>query len=269
MIETIIVISIIFIILIIYSCNKIDITRYEIKDKKIDKNLKIMHLSDLHDRNITKRLEKIIQNENPDLIILSGDMINEYKGQQNNFYKLINILEKYETYYTYGNHEENMKKNIRTKYDEKINKSKINIINNTSTQISKNIDLYGLDLDITYFEGWRKKKLTKEYIQEKIGEMDENKYNILIAHNPLMAYAYKETNADLVLTGHVHGGIIIVPFIGGLLSPEYKFFPKYYDKIHKIKNMTMVVSRGLGFSARVPLRMFNPAEVVIINLTKK
>ena len=60
MLEATIAIAIISILLIIYSCIKIDITEYEIKDKKIDKELKIMHLSDLHDRNITKRLEKII-----------------------------------------------------------------------------------------------------------------------------------------------------------------------------------------------------------------
>lgn len=269
MLETVIVLTIILIILIIYSGIKIDITRYEINDKKIDKNLKIMHLSDLHDRNISNRLEKIIEKESPDLIILSGDMVNEYKGQQSNFLKLVKILEKYETYYTYGNHEENMKQSIKTKYDEKINKTKLIILNNKSKKISNNIELYGLNLDITFYEGMRKKKLTKEYIQEKLGEMDKEKYNILIAHNPLMEYAYKDTNADLVLTGHVHGGVIKLPFLGGLLSPEYKFFPAYYDNVHKIKNMTMVVSRGLGFSRRVPLRLFNPAEIVIINLTKK
>ena len=210
----------------------------------------------------------IIQNENPDLIILSGDMVNEFKGQQENFFKLIKVLEKYETYYTYGNHEENMKKNIKDKYDERINKTKLNILNNKSKKLSKNIELHGLNLDISFFEGMRKKKLTKEYIDEKLGEMSKEKYNILIAHNPLMEYAYKDTNVDLVLTGHVHGGVVKPPFIGGIFSPEYKFFPKYYDKIHKIKNMTMVVSRGLGFSKRVPLRLFNPAEVVIINLRK-
>ena len=269
MLEAIIVIAIISILLIIYSCIKIDITEYEIKDKKIDKDLKIMHLSDLHDRNITKRLEKIITKENPDLIILSGDMVNEYKGQQENFMSLVNILEKYKTYYTYGNHEENMKKDLRKEYDKRIDKTKINVLNNEKIKISDNIELYGLDIDISFFEGMRKKKLDKEYIEEKLGNMDSEKYNILIAHNPLMAYAYKETNANLVLTGHVHGGIIRLPFLGGLLSPEYKFFPAYYDKIHKIKNMTMVVSRGIGFSARVPLRMFNPAEIVIIKLRKK
>ena len=125
MIYAFIALVIIFIILVIHSYIKLDITRYEIKDKRIDKDLKIIHLSDLHNRNIKDKLEEIINQEKPDMIILSGDMINEFKGDQENFFKLIPVLEKYKTYYTFGNHEEACIKTLKSDYLKRLSKTKL------------------------------------------------------------------------------------------------------------------------------------------------
>ena len=81
--------------------------------------------------------------------------------------------------------------------------------------------------------------------------------------------SYVDTKADLVLSGHVHGGLIILPLIGALFSPDYTFFPKYYKDSYTKDNTKMIVSRGLGYSARIPIRINNPGEVVIINLMKE
>ena len=108
-----------------------------------------------------------------------------------------------------------------------------------------------------------------DYINDRIGSINKNNYNILVAHNPTDADAYENYGFDLVLSGHIHGGIIILPKLGGVFSPEYRFFPKYYRGLYTLKKMKLIVSRGLGFSKRLPFRMFNPAEVVIINLMKK
>lgn len=269
MIYVFIALIVIFIILIIHSYIKIDITRFNIKDKKIDKNLKIMLLSDLHNRDIKDKLEKIISQENPDMIILSGDMINEFVGDQENFFKLIPILEKYKTYYTFGNHEEACIKDLKNDYLKKLNKTKLIILNDDKTKLSSNMMLYGLDVDISFFEGLRKKKLDNKYIEERLGKLNKEKYNIAIAHNPLMAYAYESFGFDLVFSGHVHGGLVKLPFLGGILSPEYKLFPKYYEGIYNLNKTKMIVSRGLGFCKRLPIRILNPAEVVIINLCNK
>ena len=72
-----------------------------------------------------------------------------------------------------------------------------------------------------------------------------------------------------MLSGHVHGGLIRLPLLGPVLSPDYTFFPKYSQGIYKKNNTQMIVSRGLGFSRRLPFRIFNNGEVVIINLNKE
>lgn len=269
MIYAFIALVIIFIILVIHSYIKLDITRYEIKDKRIDKDLKIIHLSDLHNRNIKDKLEEIINQEKPDMIILSGDMINEFKGDQENFFKLIPVLEKYKTYYTFGNHEEACIKTLKSDYLKRLSKTKLIILNDEKIKLTDNMILYGLDVDISFFEGMRKKKLDNKYIEDKLGKLNKDKYNIAIAHNPLMAYAYESFGFDLVFSGHVHGGLVKLPFLGGILSPEYKFFPKYYEGVYTLNKTKMIVSRGLGFCKRLPIRILNPGEVVIINLSNK
>ncbi len=248
---------------------KLDITRFNIKNKKIDKNIKIIFLSDLHNRNLANKLKNIINDENPDIIIMGGDMINESLNQSNNFIKLYKLLENNKIYYTFGNHEDKLYYDELEKYTKIISKSNINILNNKSEKLSKNIILYGLKSEDEQYLHFGKLFLNKKYIESKIGKFDKNKFNILIAHNPLEFDSYVDTQADLVLSGHVHGGLIRLPLIGALLSPDYTFFPKYSSGIYKKNNTEMIVSRGLGFSRRLPFRVFNNAEVVIINLIKE
>jgi predicted MPP superfamily phosphohydrolase len=90
----------------------------------------------------------------------------------------------------------------------------------------------------------------------------------LLAHTPTKLDAYSEWGADLVLSGHMHGGMIQVPFIGGLLSPEVELFPKY-DKGYFISNEThMILSAGLG-NGVFPLRILNKPELCLVTLKVK
>lgn len=98
-----------------------------------------------------------------------------------------------------------------------------------------------------------------------LNKCNEKEYNILLAHNPLYFDIYAKHNVDLTLSGHVHGGMIRLPFIGGVLSPERKFFPKYNSGIYSINNKKLIVSRGMGHS-KPGIRIFNMPEIVSITL---
>lgn len=256
------------VLLIAYSNIAIDVSYYDIKTKKIKKDLKLMVFSDLHDRDINKRLLSIVNEENPDVIIFSGDMVDGKYKFIKPFLKLCDLLKDREVYYTYGNHEYYLRKDFE-KFNSIMKNSSINLLNDKSVNITKDIVLNGLICDLSYYKRSKHKKLTNDYIESKIGKIDKNKYNILVAHNPLLGESYANYGFDMVISGHVHGGVIILPFIGGLLSPEYRFFPKYYGGLNKIKNTDMIVSRGLGFAKALPIRFNNPAEVVVINIMKK
>ena len=77
---------------------------------------------------------------------------------------------------------------------------------------------------------------------------------------------YAAAGADLVLTGHAHGGQVRIPFIGGLIAPNQGLFPNYTEGIYHENNCDMVVSRGLGNSI-IPIRINNMPELVIVTLT--
>ena len=102
----------------------------------------------------------------------------------------------------------------------------------------------------------------------KLGNPDRDRYSILLAHNPEHFQAYVSWGADLILSGHVHGGIIRLPFLGGVVSPAMKLFPKYDGGLFSQGNSHMVLSRGLG-THTIPVRINNKAELVVVELTNK
>ena len=263
----IIFLIILVLLLILDSHNKIDVTRYNIKSKKIDKNIKIIFLSDLHNRDISYKIKNIIDKEKPDIVLYGGDMVNESINKIDNFIKLDSLVN-YKKYYIYGNHECRMNEEDYEKYNKIIDDLKINKLFNKKNKLSRNINLIGFVSDYEKYKKFHKLTLNKKYILDKIGKLDTKKFNILVAHNPLEFDSYVDVDVDLVLSGHVHGGEIKLPLIGGLFSPDYTFFPKYSEGLYEKNNTKMIVSRGLGFSERLPIRILNPAEIVVINLMK-
>lgn len=260
------------VLIVLDSYINIDISHYEIKNNKLNQkynNYKIMLLTDLHNRDITEKLIKIVNEENPNIIVMSGDMINEKVEGFDNFFNLCEKLKDKTIYYVFGNHEENMSDEKQNEFIEKI-KEKTNVIllNNDKVELDDSFTIYGFSHQVKYYLASTKEKIDLNYIEERIGKIDTNKFNLLISHDPLLYNLYSEYGFDMVLSGHLHGGIINIPFVGGLLSPDFTFFPKYYKGVNKIGNTNLVISRGLGYGYMIPIRVFNRGEVVIINLMK-
>ncbi len=260
------------VLIVLDSYINIDVSHYEIKSDKLNQkynNYKIMLLTDLHNRDITEKLVKIVNEENPNIIVMSGDMINEKVDGFDNFFNLCEELKNKTVYYVFGNHEENMSDEKQNEFIEKI-KEKTNVIllNNDKVELDDSFTIYGFSHQVKYYLASTKEKIDLNYIEERIGKIDINKFNLLISHDPLLYNLYSEYGFDMVLSGHLHGGIINIPFVGGLLSPDFTFFPKYYKGVNKIGNTNLVISRGLGYGYMIPIRVFNRGEVVIINLMK-
>lgn len=260
------------VLIVLDSYINIDVSHYEIKSDKLNQkynNYKIMLLTDLHNRDITEKLVKIVNEENPNIIVMSGDMINEKVDGFDNFFNLCEELKDKTVYYVFGNHEENMSDEKQNEFIEKI-KEKTNVIllNNDKVELDDSFTIYGFSHQVKYYLASTKEKIDLNYIEERVGKIDINKFNLLISHNPLLYNLYSEYGFDMVLSGHLHGGIINIPFVGGLLSPDFTFFPKYYKGVNKIGNTNLVISRGLGYGYMIPIRVFNRGEVVIINLMK-
>ena len=253
---------------------------YTIKDSRIKKDLRFVFLSDLHGNsfgNDNVRLIEDIKAVNPDFILIGGDMITAKtnkmgEGYWNNALKLFEGLSDYKLIYGIGNHEYRMDlyredfKNAFDRYSECLKKRNIQILYNESEMLDDyNIKVSGLAIDRRFYKRFEKNEMTLEYLKECLGSR-EDAFTIMLAHNPEYCDIYSKY-ADLTLSGHVHGGIAKLPVLGGVISPRLTLFPKYDGGYFKENNAHMIISRGLG-SHTLPFRVFNPCELVIIDLKK-
>ena len=263
---------------------KIDIEKYTVKNAKIPEafnNFKIVQLSDFHSKGYRNTTEKIItkvKKINPDIIVMTGDMVSYDMTETGEFEKLVKSLaEVYPIYYIDGNHEHLAEKLIPGEYlyfIDFIEGLGVITIKNDYVEIykeNKSINLYGVNIPLDWPSGVyvSKLQLENDYVEKTLPEADTDKFNILLAHNPIFIKQYSKWGADLVLAGHMHGGIVRIPFTNiGLLSPEREIFPRYTAGKFKIKNSVMIVNRGIGAST-FKLRLFNNPEITVITLKSK
>ena len=276
----IVLLLLLVVLLRIYIDNEIPkVSNVEIKSPKLPEvfdGYKILQLSDLHSKsfgNNNEMLIDMIDKESPNIIVMTGDMVTANEKDFTVFYSLVKELtKKYRVYYVYGNHEGELSLKLKSEITAFLKENGVIVLDNDYISIEKNnekINLYGLCYTQKYYsyKGGKKHIITENYIKNKLGTIDKNKYNILLTHNPLFFDAYSGYGFDLTLSGHVHGGLIRLPFIGGILSPERKFFPQYSAGVYEKGNSKLVVSRGLSRGTK-GFRFFNRPDVVSITLKK-
>ncbi len=258
-----------------------DIVEYDLHtDKNIGSTVSFVMLSDLHDTDVThdgnKKLIESIDKINPDFVILAGDMITSYSKTNDKSNVTFDFLKelsgKYKVYYGLGNHEQRYKAEpdkFKGKYDELVKyvtELGIEFLSDTySDSAGNNIRIYGYDIPIENYRRGVRTKLPDSVIEKTLGRADHDRYNILIAHTPDFFDDYVDFGADLVLAGHLHGGIVAIPGIGGVISPQLRLFPKYDSGSFTENSTTMIVSRGIGWHS-VPIRIFNKAEIVSVTI---
>ncbi|HOM01840.1 MAG TPA: metallophosphoesterase [Acetivibrio sp.] len=266
---------------IYFDNNFIEVSQYIITSDKIPpsfKGFKILQLSDLHSKsfgNKNNRLVKKITSENPDIIVMTGDMVN---AKDNDFEVFINFAEQisrsFDVYYIVGNHEQDLDEHKKAILIDKLNEIGIRVLDNEKVAISRvaeSINLYGLWFNLRYYRDLRNEYAKdvffgEEQIRTILGDLDTGSYNILLTHNPIYADTYSNWGADLTLSGHIHGGMIRIPFAGGLLSPEREFFPKFVAGEYQVNGKILIVNRGLG-NGNFGIRVFNPPEISVITLS--
>lgn len=253
--------------------------------KNLPKSLedyKILQISDLHSKEFGTNNEKLINSIKeikPDLILVTGDMftVSDISIDMNEedlvpYQLLSKLATNYKIIYVSGNHEEGKdiiyngdnyrtrdrsKNNAYNRYRSKLESLGVIFVENSSLQNYNDfINIYGV-----YFDSMEK----NEYYQSI--NLNKTKFNIMLCHDPKYFHTFAHMGFDLVLSGHVHGGIIRIPLVGGLFSPDRTFFPKYDKGIYKINNSYMNVSTGLGDS--ILKRVFNPPEINVIILKNK
>lgn len=270
---------------IIFDTNRFIIRRYNIKSTKIEKEFRFVFLSDLHNKTYgqnNRKLMKTIEEINPEAVFIAGDMLTSKPGKD--FKEAIDLLEqliqRYPVFYGNGNHEHRLLLypekygSMGDDYEKSISGLGIKrLINEKIVLKSQNIVVKGLEVDPEYYKRFMTFKMPDDYLESMIGACEESAYEILIAHNPDYFKHYAKYGADLVLSGHVHGGICKIPLLGGVISPALRLFPKYdggifYEKNKNKSSSVMIVSRGLG-THTLPIRLWNPGELIEVTIQKE
>lgn len=294
----ILIMILIILVLIILIKSRYEISRYEIKKEiikssKVNSNVKIVFLSDLHEKVYGGNNEKIINDIfscDSEYIVIGGDLIINSKSKLNNKYLKIdntidfltkiknkNIDYNKKIFYAFGNHE------LRLKYSENEEKRKIfdklidhikncniNIIDDEYFDLDSNIRLYAISI----FKGFYNKSfifnkknnlLTNDIIKEHLGEIDENKFNIVLSHSPDYADNLLKYGFDIVLSGHYHGGLIRLPILGALFSPDLMLFPKYSFGLYENNGKYVYVTNGLG-EHFINIRFLNVPSFVVLEI---
>lgn len=261
-----------------YELRSLTVTGYSLVSDKIKEgdSLKAVFLSDLHGCEYgedNEKLAKLIRDQEPDVILLGGDLVVSRDPKKDEkartFIRQINSIAP--VYYAPGNHEKGMEalKMFRTRNRNYVNFLKsegIHYLKNDTVDLSSSVSVTGLDIDYGYYGKMHTKKMTSQAMAEYLGKTEKNRYNIILAHNPRFYKEYTENNADLVLSGHYHGGSIRLPLIGGIISPQFRLFPNYSKGKFSDNGTTMIVTGGCG-SHTVNLRLFNKPEILVLNIS--
>ena len=258
---------------------------YTLETDKLPHDVTICLISDLHEAECGKnngRLIAAVKEAKPDLVISAGDLLTGHSRPEHVSTKealhLTEVLAKdYPLYAAHGNHEWKLERDRDTVYGDLLARFEAALRETGAVLLRdekakapvEGMEIYGLEIPIDVIKKEPGAVFTAEDILLRLGEPDPGRFSLLIAHDPAQFAAYAGWGADLVLSGHVHGGIVRLPFIGGIVAPPFELFPRYdrglFTETKDGHTTHMVISAGLG-EHTLPLRCNNPRELVVITL---
>lgn len=280
--------AVVLLILAIFAFDtRLMVRKYSIEAEEIETPIRVALVTDLHSCYYGENQSDLIDAidvENPDVILLGGDIFDDVKEDTNTELFLAGIADKYPCYYVTGNHE---CWGGKYRFDNQmaiLEKYSIPVLSGETQTLTVNgeaIRLCGVDDPDVYMvitdpeqdpEGYIQAQTIKEdtfinTLAALSDEADENVFTILLSHRPEYCKTYMKYTFDLVLCGHAHGGQWRIPgILNGLYAPHQGIFPKYAGGRYDSEDMTMIVSRGLAKeTTRIP-RIFNRPELVVIDV---
>lgn len=229
---------------------------------------KILQVADLQNKVFWKDQKPLLQkikSSDPDIIVMTGDLLDRHEGRtdvdsaMDFIHEIVKIAP---VYFVSGNHE-HQSGEWETLAEELV-AANVTVLDNGKSIIEK-------DGDTITLIGLADKKVNQHYdkILHTLMAGQAESFNILLSHRPELFETYVQENLDLVFSGHAHGGQFVIPFLRqGIFAPHQGFFPKYTEGMHEKDGTVMVVSRGLGNSG-FPIRLFNRPELIEVTLKVK
>ncbi len=251
---------------------KVNKVHFETPKLPAGSSLKIVQITDLHNMEFgegNQRLIKEVEDLDPDIIVLTGDLIDVRSTNYENAYSLVEGLVRInpEVYFVSGNHERwnPDSQNILNGFEDR----KVKILNYNSTVFNKgdiSVNLCGVEYAyVTYRDSYRF-YVDEDKFNRMFDELDKSKYTILLSHTPKILEVLDGKTYDLILSGHTHGGQVRLPFIKGITYLGDPFYEKYDKGVFRLDDGRMLyVDSGVGTSI-LPVRFLNRSQISYITI---
>ncbi len=252
-----------------YTKTHYEISFYQVTSKKVSRNIRFVVISDIHNREYGENNEMLIsdiRSLKPDLILFAGDMVIKTEDEYQPMLDLVtNLTEIAPCYGILGNHEsERIFHGTDKDLPGKFENAGLKLLRNAQEMIrigTDTIQLIGVEGTSYGFEAYNGRKFMDST------RIDPSAFCIVMTHAPILFDSQlTDYEFDLGIAGHVHGGIVNLPYFGGLYSEEEGFLPTYYAGKNILSNgKPLIISRGLGDSKNIP-RINNMPELVVIDV---
>ncbi len=247
--------------------DELEVTFHHLYSPKIlgTDNTRLVVLSDLHNREFgpdNRTLIQQIASLEPDLIIMAGDMVNAYEDDLDVILHLCDgLLKIAPVYYGPGNHENHLFYEKDSPLESLLAEKGVHVLVNRAEEVTIHKTPFLIGGLTTAPEGY------EEYGAGFIEEYEKSSdFKLLIAHYPGLYYdALSDTEIDLGICGHYHGGLVRLPVLEGLYHGDVGFLPKYSGGMYSLPNSTIFVSRGMEDHSGFP-RINNRPELAVIDV---
>ncbi len=241
---------------------RIDTSCYEIRSAKIHHDIKMCVLADVHCRRFGEnqsRIVKRIKEMNPDLIIIAGDLFDYDRNYEISF-ELIDALKDYPVYFTSGNHDVYLEKDIDA-LRKRLKEKGVHVLEDQGEVVQVHdemIEIYGMS------DHGRKPVIQASDLRYMYYT---DNFRILISHRPNYIEFYRQAPVDLIISGHAHGGQWRIPFMHkGIYAPQLGLFPKYTEGMHETGGHWFLITRGLASGKLWLPRLYNNPEICLVTL---
>ena len=265
---------------IVWDNERIVVTSFEAESKQLPDafdSYRIVQISDLHNDEFgkdNKKLLALIKEIKPDIIAITGDLLD---SRRTDVEKALNFASQASQiapcYYVTGNHESRMDEEFE-QLQTGMMEAGVNVLRNEKLVLKKagsQITIVGIDdprFVVATDKVSKMERVIGEMLKEILQDVPKEEFVLLLSHRPELFKMYCEQEVDLVLTGHVHGGQVRIPYIGGIIGPGQGILPDYDAGLYEADDTKMILSRGLGQSI-VPFRVNNPPELVVLELKSR
>ncbi len=248
-----------------YDTNVFKVNHVNFQTSKIPKDteITILQISDVHNKVFGEGNDRILEKVkeiDANIIVLTGDLVDRSTEDLTSIFSFVEGLTAINesVYFVSGNHEWDNK--YKQELLAGLEQRKITILNNKNKTLSidgTELNLVGLDDESTNHEN----------LDLAFEEVDEDIYTVLLSHSPGVVESYDRIPADLILSGHTHGGQIRLPIIGALVAPNQGYFPEYDKGVFELNaNQYLYIDSGLGTSV-APVRFWNQSQISLIKVS--